>query len=192
MFYTGPENSRLVYVNRDNYGRADYCDATAQYQSGVWHHCCGITADEDDHLVYFDGVAGEHLYSTVAYKGYDRISIAAFRDSSPSGYTTGKIAEAAVWNVALTADEVKALAKGFSPLFVRPANLKAYWPLIRLGSTIDAPDLVGGYHLTAYNGPITAPHCRIFRPAPPLVAPVEGLVTPIPVIMNHYRKLRTA
>ncbi len=43
----------------------------------------------------------------------------------------GRIAEVAIWDVILTADEAAILSKGYSPLFVRPQNLVAYWPLIR-------------------------------------------------------------
>lgn len=38
------------------------------------------------------------------------------------------IQDVAFWNVALTADEVKAFMRGVSPLYIRPASLKEYWP----------------------------------------------------------------
>ena len=50
----------------------------------------------------------------------------------------GRIAEAAIWNVALTDSEVQALASGVSPLRVRPESLQAYWPLFAVtGNAID-------------------------------------------------------
>jgi len=46
----------------------------------------------------------------------------------------GLIAEVGIWDVALTDAEIASLAKGFSPLLVRPQNLKGYWPLWGTGS----------------------------------------------------------
>lgn len=58
----------------------------------------------------------------------------------------GRIAEVAVWTVALTAAEIAALAKGVSPLRVRPKNLAAYYPLWGVGAAGE-PDLSGnGQH----------------------------------------------
>lgn len=41
----------------------------------------------------------------------------------------GDISEVGYWNVALTDADVAVLAKGVSPLLVRPEGLVAYWSL---------------------------------------------------------------
>lgn len=46
----------------------------------------------------------------------------------------GLIAEAAVWDAALSPAEALALAKGVSPQLIRRASLKGYWPLHGTGS----------------------------------------------------------
>lgn len=43
----------------------------------------------------------------------------------------GKVAEAAVWNAALTADDITALARGALPTSIKPNNLRFYAPLAR-------------------------------------------------------------
>lgn len=48
----------------------------------------------------------------------------------------GRLAELAVWNVALTADEIASLAKGFRPQRVRPQSLVFCIPLIRTNQEI--------------------------------------------------------
>ena len=53
------------------------------------------------------------------------------------------------------------LARGYSPLFVRPQNLVAYWPLIR----DEDQDRVGGYDMAAYNTPSVAAHPPIIYSA---------------------------
>lgn len=48
-----------------------------------------------------------------------------------SQFDIGEVAEFAVWNVALSADEARSLARGFRPPLVRPQSLVFYAPLRR-------------------------------------------------------------
>ena len=48
----------------------------------------------------------------------------------------GRLAELAVWNVALTADEIASLAKGFRPHRIRPQSLVFCIPLVRTNQEI--------------------------------------------------------
>lgn len=74
---------------------------------------------------------------------------------------SGRVAEVAVWNVALTDAEVAALAKGASPLKVRPVGLAAYYPLWGVGEAGE-PDLSGnGQHLTETGTVTVADHAPV-------------------------------
>jgi hypothetical protein len=101
---------------------------------------------------------------------------------------SGSIAEAAIWNVALTDAKVAILAAGFSPLFVDPQSLVAYWPLVR--DTDD--DVVGGYDMTAYNTPTVASHPpKIFYPVSPhSVYFAAAAADAMPMAMDHYHRRR--
>jgi hypothetical protein len=103
----------------------------------------------------------------------------------------GYLAEFAIWNIVLTDPEIAVLAAGYSPLFVRPQNIVGYWPLIRKGSAIDNPDIVGHYNMTDYNGPSDASHCRIIYPGEVFVGEGKPEVR-VAVLMQHYRKMRVA
>jgi hypothetical protein len=48
---------------------------------------------------------------------------------------TGRIAEVAIWNKALTLLEVSAYLKGIKATFISPANLIGYWPLSASNAT---------------------------------------------------------
>lgn len=61
-----------------------------------------------------------------------------------------RMAEAAVWDAALTTDEILALSKGAKPKTIRPESLIFYSPLVRGGSS-SVPDETGNAPLTAYN-----------------------------------------
>jgi hypothetical protein len=82
--------------------------------------------------------------------------------ATPGLFLNGQIAEAAVWNVALSAAEIASLSKGFSPLLIRPASLVAYWPLI--GRHDPEIDPVGRFDMTLTANPTTAAHPRVILP----------------------------
>ncbi len=66
-------------------------------------------------------------------------------------------AEVGIWNAALTAAEVAALAKGMTCDKVRPQSLVFYAPLVR-----DLVDQKGGLTITNNNGATVANHPRIY------------------------------
>lgn len=139
---------------------------TWPYAAHVWHHACGVFAADNDRRVYIDGGSKGTNSNNVNVINLDTTAIGRLCRSSGGQCMSGVIAEAAIWNVALTDDEVKSLSKGFTPLLVRPQNLVAYWPLIR------TPDIdkVGGYDLTAYNNPGVVAHWYDFRyPTLPII-----------------------
>jgi hypothetical protein len=97
--------------------------------------------------------------------GIDRISIGRLGRLNPAAYMDGLLAEVAIWNAALSDEEVASLAAGFSPLLVKPENLVVYVPLVR---TIQ--DVVGGLGFTA-TGTVVAEHPpKIFLPAAPHIS----------------------
>lgn len=54
----------------------------------------------------------------------------------------GLIAHVAIWNVGLSDDEIRAFARGVSPLQIRRRNLRAYWPLDDYGASGQARDAI--------------------------------------------------
>jgi len=130
------------------------------YSVNTWHHACGVFINNNSRASYIDGGSKGTSAGISNDASIDAIAIGGKRDSSPGDYTSGRICEVALWNVALTDAEVAILAKGYSPLFVHPQNLVAYWPLIR----DEDQDRVGGYDMGAFNTPSIAAHTRVFYP----------------------------
>ena len=95
--------------------------------------------------------------------GMNRIGIGAFVDNSPNQECDGDVAHPAVWNVALTADEITALSVGrISPLRVRPESLVFYDPYLGRSATeidiIQARAItVTGTTTTVDNPPVNLP-----------------------------------
>ena len=144
----------------------------------TWHHACGVAASTTSRAAYIDGGSKGTNASTHTYATYDRTTISSEQGTSPSRYFNGRIAEAAIWNVALLDAEIDLLAKGFSPLFFQPQNLVFYAPLIR----DEDFDKVGGLSLTPTNSPTVETHPpKIIYPAPPFISyPTAAAVVAIP------------
>jgi len=158
----------------------------------AWNHVAGTIDSSGNMRAYINGSGSTGQTGTHNPASLNQTGVGCLARSTSYDYFCfeGRIAEAAIWDVDLATDEIAVLAAGFSPLFVRPQNLKAYWPLIRKGSGVDNPDLVGGLDLTDYNSPGDAAHCRIRRPAPRFIAAPAGGT--MPVLMQHYKKMRVA
>lgn len=140
-------------------------------KSGVplntWFHACGVwpTYVGSRHI-YLDGVKASN-YTIREPTGIDTTTIATRLADESIRCWDGYMAEVGIWEGELSDDEVKILAAGYSPLFVKPQKLVAYWPFIRQ-AIIDfdpPPDRISGYQLTPYGPPGTAVHPRIIHPA---------------------------
>jgi Concanavalin A-like lectin/glucanases superfamily len=146
--------------------------------TGVWIGY-GFTADYTAKTmeVFFNGVSDgsassvaftdNTIQTTDGLSRNDGIGQAEPADSAgiPAGATRqfdGSIAELGVWNAALTAAELAALGKGYSPRLIRPQSLKFYWPLI--GRASPETELINGKVGTITGTIDAAPHARVFYP----------------------------
>ena len=125
----------------------------------TWNHCGGAFASGSSRTVYLNGTL-DASDTTTCNVGSLLITVIGARrtGSAPlSNFFNGQIAEAAIWNVALTDDEIASLAKGFKPTRVRPQSLVFYAPLIR-----NLQDTKGGLAITNNNSATVAEHPRVY------------------------------
>ncbi len=153
------------------------------FTTNTWHHACTIFASGTSRSAYIDGGSKDTGIIDIGnLADIDTLGIGAgiYNGGTILGETSGSIAEAAVWNAALTDAEVSILALGYSPLFVRPQNLVFYMPLVR----DEDNDLIGGLNFTAVSGnsgPAVSKHPPIIYPAnvrvgvPEAAPPTEGV-----------------
>lgn len=118
--------------------------------AGSWQHAAGVFASSTSRTVYKDGVAGttNTTARTPNAASLDRILIGRFQASSTIAYTDGLIAGAGIWNVALSADEIKLLANGYSPQNIRPQNL-VFCPNLETQNAL-VLDAILNRHMTVY------------------------------------------
>lgn len=149
--------------------------SAASPTANIWHHVVGVFAAANSRSVFLDGVKATSTTSAgthPAAKNRTAIGASGF-SGALAAYMNGRLAEVAIWNVALSDAEVAWLATGASPLTLihRLANLKLYQPLIR-----SVNDFVVGPAMTAVNGPTAAEHCRAIYPTGPLIVPFAPAV----------------
>src|SRR5262245_36690467 len=131
----------LFYANNVVGIGAEFCNFYAIHSwtpDTVWHHVAivwppGVT-DANGILLYQDGASvtvnslGAGAISTVT------VSLSGMfgQLNAPGGLFpfNGDLAEAAVWSAALTANEIRALARGVPVRMMRPTRLVAYWPMM--------------------------------------------------------------
>ena len=130
----------------------------------TWYHVGGTFESSTNRKAWLNGSSGPTNTFSSTPTGLDTTTLGAYNGSSIINPHSGLICEVGIWNVALTTAEVGVLAAGYSPLFVRPASLVAYWPII--GKYSPEIDIIGGAGLTLTNGPTAAAHPRIYMPRP--------------------------
>lgn len=129
--------------------------------AGTWCHAAAVFASATSRSAYLNGGGKGTNTTSNTPAGINRTTLGCRWDTSRSNFFDGLIAEAAIWSAALADDDIAALAKGVSPLLVRPEVIEAYWPLI--GNYSPEIDLVGGFSFTL-SGTATADHCRVAYP----------------------------
>jgi hypothetical protein len=145
--------------------------------TNTWYHCAGIYTSSTSRTGYLDGVAGTANTTSLTPSSLDDTTIGASIYSGGAGtYMDGQIAEAGIWNVALTAAEITSLAKGVSPLMIRPASLISYWPLI--GQTSPEIDLRSRFEMTV-NGAVAADHPRVYMPRGMIISNKSSIRIPV-------------
>ena len=153
---------------------------TGNYAANTWHHVCGVFLATNDRSVFLDGINKGTNVTEVLGAASNSAAIGRCGDQTPSDYLCGAVAEAAIWNTALSQSEANSLAKGYSPPQIRPESLVAYWPLGGFYGQGDR-DLLGRYDMTAHNAPSWADHPPLVYPSRPrVVVPSAPVASKMP------------
>ena len=139
---------------QDTAGTNGSADSTVGYSINTWQHACGVFASTASRTAYLNGGNSANNTTATIGAGPDFTNVGVLKKSANTEFFVGRIGHAAIWQVALTAGEVAALAKGVSPLRIRTKDLVAYWPIFGVASPEN--DIIGGAHLTLVNSPTVA------------------------------------
>jgi concanavalin A-like lectin/glucanase superfamily protein len=139
------EGDLTYQINVGGVGQ-DVFPATAVMTADVWHHLC-FTFNGTTFIPYHDGTSypSETHAGSIAYDGTGGLGVGATHTGHAAPWK-GDIAELAVWDVALSAGQVTALAGGDNPFTVQASDLQAYVPLY--GNASPEEDLIGSNDIT--------------------------------------------
>ena len=124
--------NQIVFLVDGGAGVYDNAASTTTVTANTWTHAVGVKNGTGAGAisVYVNGTQEGAATSNVTLASNTNDLLLGYRDvSAASEIWSGDLAEFAVWNVALTAAECAALAKGVSPLLIRPQSLQYYAPL---------------------------------------------------------------
>ena len=164
LLMSGTTSGDPLYLEARAGGTSSYARTTTGYSINTWHHSCAVVASATDRRVFIDG--GSKDTETVTRNPTITTTAIGVNLHGGTAYNgmVGAMAEAAIWDVALTDAEVAIVASGISPLLMRPNDLVAYWPII--GRTSPEIDIFGGYDMSITGGSMAAaPHPRIAYPS---------------------------
>lgn len=146
---------------------------TTNITASAWHHLCAVGTSATNRATFRDGVADGTSVTSNTPGAATTTNIANLVSvASHVSFFNGDIAEVAIWNVALTQNEITMLAKGVSPLFIRPASLQVYVPV--KGANSPEPDLKVATGMTLTGSPAQAAHPTVYLPQSVIVVPVPS------------------
>jgi hypothetical protein len=159
MFTNGP-GSQAVAATANQSGTTGQSVVAGAPTSGQWHHAASVFASTTSRTAYWNGTAGTPNTTSITPAGIDSIVIGSRYNTTLGAYFGGSIAEVAIWNAALSDEEIASMSKGFHPALIRPASLQFYAPLIRA-----VQDLRGGLSIGELGtGTTASTHPRIIYP----------------------------
>ena len=106
----------------------DYTQRTDVFPTGTWLHLAGRILSTTSRTVFVNGkgttATGSQASPSVAP---DQVNIGRIGSASPSTYWDGMIAYPAIWENALSDNEITALSNGAHPSIISPHTLWAAW-----------------------------------------------------------------
>jgi hypothetical protein len=121
-----------------------------QLTINTWGHVASVFASTSSQKVILNGDLANAGSTPATAAGtqatLNRLTMGVRDNLTQSQFMTGLIGASAIWNVALTDDEVVALARGWSPRSIRSTAL--VWCTQFPGLRSNVPDVIGGLNLT--------------------------------------------
>ena len=184
LLFRGDVSGDPVEFHRvSNSSGAQVIATTSGYSATTWTHAACFASAANAAAVYVGGGSKQTGTTSVVNGGLNDFSLNAqyFSGSYIFSGATLRAAEVGVWSVALDDAEIASLAKGYSPLEIRPASLVAYYPLGGHYGQADVDRWRNRYDLTPSGSPTWADHPRVIYQGPSF-APIKATVASPPTM----------
>lgn len=151
--------NKTTFIGYSSAAQRILLTSTTTINDGVWHHVAANYNRNSGgaNALYVDGVNEASGNSSGAWTTAATNYWIAAGVGEEGFWPTmvGEVAAIGHWDANLSADEIAALAKGFSPKIIRPESLIFHAPCVR-----ETHELVAGLTGNATGGDV-APHCRV-------------------------------
>jgi hypothetical protein len=153
------------FYNRRSSGTYDTIPITGLTLAANTWYGLGVSLSGTSGIGYLNGVQNNTNTWGAPPSTHPNINLLWIGYSPQNQYFSGQLAEVGVWNVALTANEFKALGLGVPPFLIRPQNLLFYAPCRNEAQTIWSPSLISSSSslaLTTAGGVTTTVHPKVY------------------------------
>jgi hypothetical protein len=124
-----------------------------------------VSSASNSHVLYYNNATYTGTTTINSFNTANTTLLGArYTSGSIDLHFDGKLADIAFWSVALTASEVAALYKGYSPQQIRPESLVAHYPCGGLYGRNSLDRWKSKLDLTDTNSPTYTDHPRIIYP----------------------------
>jgi concanavalin A-like lectin/glucanase superfamily protein len=158
-------NSFAAFAGTAQAGSEALAIGTVASTAGAWQHYAAVFTSASSRTAYRNGTASTVNTSTetpaLTHTPVTALGCYFVHTSTAAVLANGTIAFGAIWNVALSASDVLALANGAHPLTIRPAAL-VDCPLL-IGNNPEV-DLVNATGWTPHNSPTLAANPATYYP----------------------------
>ncbi len=183
-FFVGVNNTGKAQAQINGPGGGGFSQAVSTRSVSVnsWHHIAGVYRSASSRDAYVDGGGKGSDTTTVTPAPMSRTEVG--RVGGFATYLDGALAEVGIWNVALSDEEIRRLALGQTPLWIRPRALVFYAPL----TAGEDFDVVRGLSLVASGAPGVRGHPPIVMPPGYAVRSIGRSVVDRHDVTEHRRR----
>lgn len=161
MLRTGSSDDSWEARSEDTAGSASIATLAGANIDGAWTGIVGVFAASDASRTIYVGSIANTATSSATRSVTAVQNIRLGENFAGSADFTGLMANVAVWNTALGADDITAFLAGSSPSDISAANLIGYWPLSASNATQSNEGVDAGGDLTVNGAAYSADHPSI-------------------------------
>ena len=124
-------------------------NSTTPAVPNTWMHVALVGTTPSNRVIYVNGIPENTNTTARNFAAANRVGIGNRTSLTLANYFSGRIADAAIWNVALTTEEIASMAGGGNPaaglsaIHIRPQSIVAYPELEFDGNTAYSRNRVG-------------------------------------------------
>lgn len=185
--FDGSQNGNFLQVTTFANGVTSGSQVVFNESLNTWTHVLGQADGSLWHIYQNGSNSGEDNAlnsSGTPVSSTEKVALGGgYLTGTATRFWPGRIADAAIWNIALTQTEITALSHGTRPYLIRPTALKGWWPLDGLVSP--EVDLSGN----ANNGTLTGTSLAFgapFLPFTPRWPIASSFTLPPPLVPGGF------